>query len=297
MKIEQLLVQHLFNTKQVKLQGIGMLKIKSGTEINPETDKDEPTFSFEYNLKTTEDESLVNYIVQETRKIKPLASSDLESYTILAQQFLNLGKHFYIEGIGTIQKNQLGHFEFIPGLFMSPKIGDPAKQSKDKNDEQLADLETESLNTNKSRNLIIGLSVLGVVLIGFVLFYFISSKNNNSLIQPVLNASAKVKNDSANNNKLNNTDSIDVNGKIVPRQTNSADNGSFKIVLKEYPTLKAVEIAYAKLTDFGHKVKIVKIDSVKFKLIMSFIRPLKDSSKVKDSLKQFFGGKPYIEHI
>ena len=72
-------------------------------------------FSFDYNLKTGEDEKLVDYIVEHTNKIKPLASSDLESYAILAKQFLNIGKPLVMEGVGSIQKSQQGIYEFFPG--------------------------------------------------------------------------------------------------------------------------------------------------------------------------------------
>ncbi|MFN8244987.1 MAG: hypothetical protein U0T56_01200 [Ferruginibacter sp.] len=36
-----------------------------------------------------------------TRKIKPLATSDLESFTMLGKQFMNIGKPLILEGLGT----------------------------------------------------------------------------------------------------------------------------------------------------------------------------------------------------
>lgn len=295
LKIEQLLVQHLHNTKQVKLQGIGIFNIKSDSELSDEGNKDATAFSFEFNLKTPEDELLVNYIVQETRKIKPLASSDLESYTILAQQFLNLGKPFYIDGIGTIQKNQLGHYEFIPGHYMSPKIGDLNKQSKEKKDDLISSAETENISSSRGRNLMIGLSIVGIILVCFTLYYFITTKNNNNPEQYAINSGIKIGSDTVKNNKLFDTNGNSIKGNIVSDNLSKTDNNGFKIVLKEYPTLKAVEKAHAKLTEYGHKVQIITLDSSTYKLVMSFARPLKDTIRVKDSLKIFFGGKPYVE--
>lgn len=302
LKIEQLLVQYLYQTKQVKLQGIGVFKLKQDVVLSAEGEKDNTAFSFEYNLKTTEDEMLVDYIVQETRKIKPLASSDLESYAILAKQFLNLGKPFYIEGVGTIQKNQLGHYEFIPGNFVSPKIGDGMKQPKDRKEENVS-FETESVVNNKGRNLMIGLSTAGIILVGLTLYYFVVLKNDSIPEQTEQNTANK---NTAVNYKT--TKAPDTNGKktietndttnkiaVTPVNTKPIDSNGFKIVLKEYPTLKAVQMAYSKLTEYGHKVKIITIDSTRYKLVLSFTRPLKDTSRVKDSIKQFFGGKPYIE--
>lgn len=295
MKIEQLLVQHLYNTKKVKLQGIGIFNIKSDSEFSDESNKDVITFSFEFNLKTPEDELLVNYIVQETRKIKPLASSDLESYTILAQQFLNLGKPFYINGIGTIQKNQLGHYEFIPGSYILPKIGDLNKQSKEKKDDTISFAETENISTSRGRNLMIGLSILGIILVCVTLYYFITIKNNNNPEQYALNSEIKIGSDTIKKSNLIDTNKKTINGNIVSANSNKIDTNIFKIVLKEYSTHKGVEKAYAKLTEYGHKVQIITLDSSTYKLVMSFTRPLKDSLKVKDSLKIFFGGKPYVD--
>ena len=72
-KIEQLIVQHLYNSKQVTLQGIGTIHLDPSVSIPQEGDKvatvPENAFSFEYNLKAGEDEALIDFIVQQTRKI------------------------------------------------------------------------------------------------------------------------------------------------------------------------------------------------------------------------------------
>ena len=116
MKIEQLIVQYLYLNKQVTLQGIGTFRLDPAVVLpaGNEKEKDfimpENAVQFEYNLKAGEDEGLVKYIVQHTRKILPLASSDMESYAMLAKQFLNIGKPLVIEGVGTVQKNQQGNY-------------------------------------------------------------------------------------------------------------------------------------------------------------------------------------------
>ena len=83
MKIEQLIVQHLYNNKIVTLQDIGSFVLSSSVLMPTESDKDgimpDNAISFEYNAKAKEDESLIDFIVQQTRKIKPLATSGLVS--------------------------------------------------------------------------------------------------------------------------------------------------------------------------------------------------------------------------
>ena len=96
MKLEHVIVQQLYKSKKVTLQGIGTFRLDSSVAIPPENEKDyvipENAISFEYNLKATEDEALIEHIVAQTRKMKSLASSDLESYCMSSKQFLNIGK-------------------------------------------------------------------------------------------------------------------------------------------------------------------------------------------------------------
>lgn len=306
LKIEQLLVQHLYIAKQVALQGIGIFKLKYDAILPPDGEKDflmpADAFSFEYNLKTTEDASLVDYIVQHTNKIKPLASSDLDSYAILAKQFLNLGKPFRIEGIGTLQKNQQGIYEFIPGEFITPKIVDIPKQLREKRDETVS-FESESKASNSSRNLMIVLTFAGIVLAGLALYYFLVLKtpvNQEPAEQArVLKGTRKkdtVKTALFKTDTINKSSSDSSNKIAVPiPEVIKTDSSSFKIVIKEYSTQKAAQKAYTRLKSYGHKVSIVTIDSVKYRLVISFTLPLADTLRVKDSIKTFFGGKPFIQ--
>jgi hypothetical protein len=302
LKIEQLFVQYLYNNKQVSLQGIGIFKLKPDVILPVEGDKDfsipSDAFSFEYNLKATEDEGLVNYIVQQTRKIKPLASSDLDSFAILTKQFLNIGKPFIIEGIGTIQKNQQGKYDFVPGEFISPRMDDTPVPLKERKDE-IVSFESEHTK-EKSGNILKIALVTGVILLtGLVLYYFLVV-NKPTVSQPVQQTTAT---DTVNSTATaisadtvvkNNVDSI--NNVATPTEPAiKTDNNSFKVVLKEYKSQNAVQAAYERLTSYGHKLEIIKIDSANFKLAMPFTRPLSDTLKVKDSLKIFFGGKPYIQ--
>ena len=126
MKIEQLIVQYLYTNKKVTLQDIGVFYLSPSVTISPEQDKDavlpDNAITFEYNIKAVQDDNLIDFIVKQTRKIKPLATSDLESFTILGRQFMNIGKPLPIEGLGILQKNQLGEYEFIQGHSINPRL-------------------------------------------------------------------------------------------------------------------------------------------------------------------------------
>ena len=296
----------MYNARQVSLQGIGIFKLRQGIHLPAEGEKDfsmpADAFSFEYNLKTTEDEALVDYIVKHTNKIKPLASSDLDSYAILAKQFLNLGKPFYIEGVGTIQKSQRGVYEFTPGIIIAPKIDGISRQLKEKKEESFS-FESESTSNNSSRNLMIVLTFIGIGFVGLALYYFLVLKKpaNNEIVEQVGTVQNTIINDTLKTiapiTDTISKNKVDSSNKIATAASDAIkkDSSSFKIVIKEYSSEKSVKSAYERLTNYGHKVVIVKIDSLRYKLVMLFTLPLSDTLRVKDSIREFFGGKPYVQ--
>lgn len=291
MKIEQLIVQHLYQQKKVSLQGIGSISLNPSVALPGENEKDfvmpENAFSYEYNLKATEDEGLISYIVQQTRKIKPLATSDLESYCMLAKQFLNIGKPLVIDGVGTIQKNQIGDYEFIPGHFITPKIEESPKQLKEKLEEQVS-FESETKRDNGQRNVIIVFITAVIALAGLGIYYYLS---NGKAPEPIEQEQVLI--DTINTDTLIKSapDTVVVATPVLPIKT---DSNNFSIVLKDYPTEAAVNKAFGKLTEYGHKLKIIKVDSSRYQLVMPFKKPVSDTLRAKDSLRIFFGGKPYV---
>ena len=110
MKLEHLLIQYFYTSKELSLQGIGKFLLSQDLVLPADTEKEvvmpENAIGFEYNIKSTEDEGLISYIVENTKKIRPLASADLDSFLTLGKQFLNIGKPFKIEGIGTLDKQE-----------------------------------------------------------------------------------------------------------------------------------------------------------------------------------------------
>lgn len=297
MKIEQLIVQYLYSTKKVKLQGIGTIKLDPTVVLPAENDKEkdfvmpENAFQFEYNLKADEDEGLIKYIVEHTRKILPLASADLDSYVMLAKQFLNIGKPLVIEGVGTIQKNQLGDYTFIPGNFITPKIDDFPKQLREKRDETVS-FESEGRTDNSRRNLLIGITTLVLILAGLRIYYaLVYNKNTGS--EPFVQTEALPPADTTHTDSITQP-TIDTTAPIKAPVIN-ADGTIFRIIIKSYAASQAAQKAYDRLTYYGHKLELIKIDSLKYELAMPFKTPLSDTLRAKDSLRRFFGGKPYVK--
>jgi len=289
-KIEHYIVQFLYTSKKVTLQGIGTFTLDPSVLLPTENEKEkdialpENAFQFTFNLKATEDLELVNYIIQHTGKIFPLASSDLESYTTLAKQFLNIGKPLVIEGVGTIQKTQQGDYQFISGHFITPKIDDIPKQLREKRDESISFETPIKVNNDKSNLQFVVVAVL-LLFIGFALFYLM--KENTSDFK------------SANSEKTTPADSMKIKSfdsdKITNNNSSNKDNFTFKIILKKYPSEEKMKTVYDRLRSYGHKLIIIKLDSSNYELAIPFKTPLSDTLRAKDSLKEFFGGSPYVK--
>lgn len=289
MKIEQLIVQHLYNNKKVTLQDMGSFILSANVSMPSESDKDgimpENAISFEYNTKATEDESLIDFIVQQTRKIKPLATSDLESYTILGREYLNIGKPFSIEGLGTLEKNQNGQYEFIQGNSVNRRLQAAPALLKEKDDKEIV-FTTPVRKHNNNKGGMIVIAVIFLLAIAAALIYFLNKKESGQQVtEQVVTDTAAIQKDSI----VSTLPLIGANAGIP------GDSSTFKVVIKEYPTKEGADKAHAKLTGYGHKLIVYQVDSTVYRVAMPFTSPLSDTLRAKDSLNRFFGGKTFIE--
>lgn len=128
MKLAPILAQYLNTNKRLALPGIGVFQSvpSAHVEISKNSKLPIDDITFANNPATKNDDDLVKFISQHTGKMNALAISDLESYLELMQQFLNIGKPFQLEGIGTLVKIKPGVYEFTSGHVMTEKIAEPA---------------------------------------------------------------------------------------------------------------------------------------------------------------------------
>ncbi|HEY4876911.1 MAG TPA: hypothetical protein VIH86_15130, partial [Puia sp.] len=118
MKLPILLAEFLYEHKKLSLPGIGIFSIQSSVEIPNESGKENtfiPEIEFENATINEPDDELIEYIKKNTGKIRPLALADLDSYLTLCKQMINIGRPFYMEGIGTLSKGRNVKFDFISG--------------------------------------------------------------------------------------------------------------------------------------------------------------------------------------
>lgn len=293
MKIEQLLVQHFYNSGEVTLQGMGTFILSPDFVAPKENDKDaeipDNAISFQYNARATADDALINYIVQQTRKMKPLAAADLDSYLVLGKQFLNIGKPFKIEGMGMLVKNQQGDLEFTKGLAFHSKMETSPAALKEKTINPEISFASESKpSTGNKKGLLIAVIIILIGLIGTTAWYFLIKKNNAGIVTtaPPLNTDT-TKTDSAK------ADSV---LPVLVKPTIADDGYTFKLVFMVTADSAAAVARMNELTARKHKVIMYKKDSLYFKLAEPFTLPLSDTTHIKDSLNRFYYlGKGVIE--
>ena len=297
MKIEQLIVQHLYKNKSVTLQGIGTIHLNPSVIIPTSAEKDfvmpENAFTFDYNLKAPEEESLIEFIVQQTRKIRPLATSDLESYSILAKQFLNIGKPLVIPGVGTIQKNQEGAYEFIQGNFVAPKIEDAPKQIAEKAEEPVSFAHESNRNNNKNY-LLAFLGILVLALVGAAIYYFLFY-NKPATSGTFPEQAAHEEPAAIDNIKTDTVTQIKTDSIQTPPPVEKKPDSSFKVVIKEYKTETAANKALERLSKYNKNFTVITKDSATYQVALPFnTTPLSDTGRIRDSLRIYFGGKPFV---
>ena len=194
--------QYLYQTRKLDLQGIGSFTLDAGAVIPQETDKigQMPATGIQFKNVTiaTADDALVNFIKEHTGKMKSLAASDLDFFLMTGRQLLNIGKPFYLEGIGTLVKNKDGRLDFTPGEYMIARIDSPGHSGHsshgghsgtERNVTDEGPREREPRNNSDRQILVLIGIVVGLLIIGGGGYYLYK---RNSFTEPAAEKQAVV---------------------------------------------------------------------------------------------------------
>ncbi|HVZ96979.1 MAG TPA: hypothetical protein VG847_08900 [Chitinophagaceae bacterium] len=305
MKIEQAIVLYLIKNKSLPLQGIGSFRIEGSF---PETSDDKPqiipaeAISFVYDPKTAEDPELINFLVQTTKKIKPLASADLDSFLTLGRQFLNIGKPFVIHNLGVLEKTNAGAFEFRGGPVVQRPEPQPVKiedvTMETAEEAGFNDFEKASPRRNGRSLLYIFVLVL-LATAGWAAWKYIFNKNQNTPVNSTTENIVPLKDTTATSTEKKNdsvppVDKKEDSLKNTPR--NPADTFTFKVVVYETKDLALARAKMDKWINMGRKIILYTDDSVTYKIAHPFTLPLSDTTKILDSLNNYYYlGRAHIE--
>ncbi len=293
MKIEQVLIHYLLKTKHLTLQGIGTFHLDASVPDSADSEKQivipENAITFTYDPRAKEDEGLIDFIVEHTRKIKPLAASDLDSFLSLGRQFLNIGKPLNLPHIGTLEKLNSGVLAFVPGQLVAPRM-EPNRIRHEEEDQQepaeeslFNDYQRERKANNGGKMV---LMLLVLVILGFAAwavwrYAFTKKEEPQNLtstegIVPVKDSSFK-----ADSTTIANAQPV-------------SDTVLFNVVVSEYHTQKAAETRLEKLKTYHRNVILYTDDSTIYKIAEPFNLPLADTSRILDSLRRYYA-KAFVE--
>jgi hypothetical protein len=293
LKLSALFAKFLYQHKELKLPGIGIFSIDPSIPVPEATEKNFSDFTnqikFVQKPITAADEEFINFIRTETGKIKPLAVSDLESFLSDGKILLNIGKPFTIEGIGFLQKNREGNYEFTPGEPILQRYEAQAvpKETAETTKARHTSIFTEGpKKSNGARNALIVAGV--VVAIAFIVWagYGLSSRNggggSSSSDSQVISEETSTKANTI----------LDSVQRLIDSTKNAVTStaGSYKFVIER---TRSKGRAYRRFNQIKENGSDIKMESAPDSSLLSlyFVLPVKDAdtTRVKDSLKVWYG--------
>jgi hypothetical protein len=306
LKLSSVFAQYFYQNKKLNLPGIGSFEIDPSIPISDSSDKNAPDFKqhIRFTKKAIQkpDDDFIDFIRIQTGKIRPLAESDLESYLSDGKLLLNIGKPFFLEGIGTLHKVGEGDYEFAAGAPVMERLeGDKAGEKIIKKrpafDSGYSQIEPDN-NSNRKALFGIGLALgLGAVIWGG---YSLYNRNTEPLTpaaiednQPPQSATTPV--DTATKQTIDTTTRAAVTDSIpvTPAPVSQASEipGTFRYILETPATKTRALKRINQLALVSPKMKMETTDSTSFKIYIDLPGTPADTARVKDSLNTWYWGR------
>jgi hypothetical protein len=310
LKLSHVFAKYLYQQRILSLPGIGVFQIDPSVNIPETVDKNTPDFRqyIRYEQKPVQkpDEEFIDYIRVQTGKIKPLAESDLESFLSDGKLLLNIGKPFFIEGIGTLQKSREGVYEFSPGepvieRLEGEKTGEKIVRPRPSFDSGYSQIEHDS---NSSRKLLIAFGVVvgltAIIWGGYALYNrnVAPLEAEKTTIPAGTDTSAGSGSSiSSADTPLNTTDSSATVAATdsVKTAVPVADPGTYKFILETTTSKNRALKRIGFLNTLSPRMKLETADSSFFKIYVILPAAATDTSRIKDSLNAWYWGRPELK--
>jgi len=284
LKISPLLAQFLINNKQLSLSGLGRFILNDSGEI-----------TFQHDASVKEDAELVKFIAENTGKMKSLVASDLDSNLELARQFLNIGKPYLFEGIGTLSKNKFGTIEFVQGNYLQEKNKENGGDGRDKTsttensftdyEEMFSPRKPKTPATKSIVTWLVAIAGLSLAVFGGYIVYTKTKNKKETVvvkedIQPIIP-----------------TDTLPKKADSTALITKPVDtSGMYRFVIEKAARQRAF-FRYNYLKENLIDVKMDTKDSIIFSLYFLLPSTPGDTAKKRDSLQRLYStrGKTVVE--
>jgi hypothetical protein len=305
LKLAPVLAQYLYTNKRLDLPGIGSFLLDPSVIIEQQNSKHSKPgnmegVSFENNLSIKDVSELIDFISKQTGKMKALAIADLDSYLELAHQFLNIGKPFLFEGIGSLVKIRSGQFAFTSGQVMPEMMKEYSAReisSTSSTEESFANYKNSSsqkANTKWKKPITLLLLIIGVGLAiwgGYTVYKKTTDEDN--LSEPVskdkpeeivqIRDTMQLKKDSMTLTK----DSVTVPKDSAPAEIQKIPQGNYKFVVEVANKERGLH-RFAALKSYMLKVKMETTDSINYKLFFLLPATTSDTARIIDSLRTLY---------
>ncbi len=301
MKITTLLAQYLYTNHRLDLPGIGTFLLDPSTISRIESSKQKSLVlegvSFEAQEISQPAPELISFISAQSGKMKPLASADLESYLELAKQFLNIGKPFTFEGIGTLVKVKAGIYDFVPDSVSSDKLTpitnkEPKDTIAEEGSKRYESFLAPEYKTNNSRKfLIVFLCVCGLGLAIWGGYYLSKNKTPDNIITSNNNTPVTTVTKSYTDTAATIEDSTSITADL-PSVTQP---DTYKYVLEITNGTRAVK-RHKQLRTNLWDVHLETKDSVQYTLFLVLPASYSDTTRVLDSLSMMTGRRVHIQY-
>ncbi len=294
MKLAPLLAQFLYRHKRLDLPGIGSFLLDPSASTDTESHSGKPVdpsaIRFE-NATIRESPDLVTFIAERTGKLKALAAADLDSHLELVLQFLNIGKPFLLEGIGSLVKIKSGQFAFTSGEVLPESMKDYSAReisSTSSTEETFSDYR-KAINVRSERSkwrrpvvFLLAVAGLGLAIWGGYTVYKMTSQPGEQAKEeniPLVADTARLHSDST---------------EVTIQKKDSIADGTMKFVLEKAGANRAFQ-RFADLRSFHWPVQLETKDSVSYTLFMKLPATYSDTARICDSLFVLSGKKVSVE--
>jgi hypothetical protein len=292
LKLAALFAKFLYQHKELRLPGLGVFTLDPSVPIPDSADKNFSEFTrhiqFVQKPVSHADEEFINFIRTETGKIKPLAESDLDSFLSDGKILLNIGKPFHIEGIGYLQKNREGVYEFTAGDAIAPKPSMHTDQTIEEPARSKSFFAEESTQPNRNRKLIIG--AIAVAAVALVVWLGYSLYNRNTGPRETVANDTPATTAGSSSALLDSVQSkIDSVRKAELSRSNST--GRYKFVIERTANRNRAYRRYNQIKESLADIKLESRDSTLFTLYFILPAQPSDTARIRDSLQIWYARK------
>lgn len=291
MKLSPLLAKYLSEHKTLNLPGLGTFTLNNAYDPNIDiTKKGNPALRVDFEEKkiTEPEEDLIDFIAKESGKMKVLAKSDLDSQLDDVIQYINSGKPYLLNGIGTIIQKPNGSYDFFPITVSQATEKRKVVPVNEKNKIPPAFIDSRKKQPlNKQTPLII--LVLTILAIAVIVWYYYDSR------QPVSNDISTTDTQASQNHAVltpNEPSKADSPSTLATNAPAHLNGNTYKYIL-EKATKPRAEKRFAQLRQLNWPVELEALDSNTYKIVMKLTNA--DTSRVKDSLRILSGKTVHIE--